>query len=151
MPEHTFLLLPDLDTGYADYMRFLNDPRAIEIKDDLLDCVWDTLTWIPSVNPSNPTRWEGHGLNRFGPTVINREGAAKAAAVFGSWAALLAEGPETLELRGCWIRVGGEPETEGHYERLRFSRDSVVGAFRAIAEYAEKAKTGKFYLLHLGV
>lgn len=152
MPHHDFLLLPESGNNYADYMKHINSPDAIKVDDSLLvRALQDTLNWIPSINPANPTEWQGYGLNYYGPTVINRTGAAKASRVFRLWAELLKEGPEELELTGSYEWIEGEAPSTGHYETITTARDTIVNAFLTIATLAERAASGNFYLLHLGI
>src|SRR5262249_46547120 len=142
MPTHDFLLLPEKGGDYSDYMGHFRNPEAIKLDDDIVGYIFDTLKWIPSINPSNPAEWGGLGLNYYGPTVINKPGAATAARIFRLWAALLQEGPETLELTGGfeWTE---DPLTDGRYAAVAARRDSVVNTLQAIAELAEAAAGGE--------
>jgi len=151
MPTHDFLLLPEKDGHYSDYVRYINDPNALRVDDDLVVYIQDTLNWIPTINPANPVEWGGYGLNYYGPTVINKAGAAKMARIFHLWAALLQEGPKDVKLRGGYEWTEGETSSGGRYAVITAPRDSVVKTFRAIAALAEQAASGKFYVLHLGV
>jgi hypothetical protein len=151
MPTHDFQLLPEKGGEYSDYLRYINDPRAVKVDDDLVLYMLDTLQWIPTVNPANPAAWRGRGLNYWGPTVINRAGAGKAASLFRLWAALLQEGPEDVELTGGYEWAEGTAVSEGRYAVVTAKRDAVVRSFHAIAGYAEQAASGEFYVLHFGV
>src|SRR5690348_15303189 len=84
--------------GYADYTHHFHSAEAVRLDDDLVVYMLDTLNWIPTINPSNPTQWKGWGLNYYGPTVISKVGAPKAARIFGLWADLLDEGPDEYSL-----------------------------------------------------
>ena len=150
MPTHDFLLLPEKDGDYSDYMDHLHDANSIKLDDDVVLYIGDTLKWIPTINPSNSAEWAGHGLNYYGPTVINRVGAAKAASIFRHWAALLQEGPEKIALTGDfeWTE---EPSTDGQYGIVEVDRDSVVKTLQGIAGFADQANGGHFFVLHLGV
>lgn len=79
MPAHEFLLLPEKDNDYFGYTNHFNDPNALKLNDDIILYMMDTLRWVPSINPANPNQWGGYGLNYYGPTVINKAGAGKAA------------------------------------------------------------------------
>lgn len=151
MPKHDFVLVPEQNDNYSDYRSHFNDPTALKIDDDLVLYMRDTLRWVPSINPANPKEWGGYGLNYYGPTVINRSGAGKAARLFRLWAALLQEGPETLELTGGFEWVEGEASTSGRYAVIIAPRDSVVKIINDIAAFAEEATSGRSYLLHLGL
>ncbi len=152
MPKHDFLLLPETVDGYSDYMQHFNSPDAVKVDDDVLVCtVLDSLGWIPTINPANPDEWQGHGLNCYGPTIINNAGAIKASRIFHLWAELFVEGPEELKLTGGYEWLEGGEVSSGGYARIIARRDTLVTAFLTIAGYAEKAATGRFYILHLGI
>ena len=150
-PYHDFLLLSRAEHSFSDYMNFINDPRAIQVEDDVLRYLADTLQWIPTYNPAKN---ESHrGLCFWGPTVIHTEGAPAAAAIFGAWATLFGCGPRNLILTGDWTTVEGQPPNEGEFEKLHVDRDDLVGRLRWIADYAKQIveTNGDFFILHLGV
>jgi hypothetical protein len=151
MPTHEFLLLPEKDDGYSGYMGHFNGPNALKLDDDIVLYMMDTLRWIPSINPANPNQWSGSGLNYYGPTVINKTGAGKAARLLRLWAALLQEGPDALELTGLFEQVEGDLSTSGKYAVIAAPRDELVKTLTDIADFAEKATSGRYYLLHLGI
>ncbi len=149
--NHDFFLLSKTEHPFNSYMRFINDPRAIQLHDDLVGYMYDTLVWIPSFNPakSEPST----GLCRWGPTVIDTVGASQAVQIFSSWADLFSVGPGWLRLSGEWSWIEGQPDSGGEYERLEFDRQETVGTLRRLAEYARRvaAGDGDLYILHLGV
>lgn len=151
MPIHEFLLLPEKDSNYSDYIQHFNDPKALKVDDDFVLYIRDTLNWIPTINPANPDEWGGYGLNYYGPTVINKTGAGKAARIFSLWASLLEEGPVEVELTGGYEWGEGEFPPSGHYAIIPAPRDLVVKTFKDIAELAEQATSGNYFVLHLGV
>jgi hypothetical protein len=152
--NHDFLLSPDIGAEY-DYSRVMsNDPDAVQLHDDIIGFMWDTLLWIPTINPCcKPTDrdYTQYGLNRWGPTVINYVGAKKGAAVFRCWAALYVEGPEELELKGPWEWIEGEDAKSGSYAVIRENRDQLVHRLEQIAGYCESAVSGQCYVLHGGI
>lgn len=150
-PYHDFLLLSLTEHRFSDYTRFINDPRAIQLEDDLLRYIANTLEWIPT---HNPAKNESHrGLCFYGPTVIHTEGASAAAAIFCSWADLFACGPKNLIFTGGWAWIEGDPPNEGEYEKLIVDRDDVVGKLQQIANYAKQIveTDGDYFILHWGV
>ena len=151
MPKHDFLLLPEVEGRAFHYADHFHDPRAVKLDDDLVLYMLDALNWIPSSNPSNPGEWCGYGLNYFGPTVIDKRGAEKAAQVFRLWAALFEAGPEQLELTGSFEWIEGGRPAEGRYATFTEVRETVVESLRNIAALADKAATGPIVLLHLGI
>ncbi|MCC9608872.1 hypothetical protein LOC68_08090 [Blastopirellula sp. JC732] len=151
MPTHKFLLLPENEGDYAAYAQHVSDPRALKVSDDLIRYMLDTLNWIPSINPANQAAWNGYGLNYYGPTVINKTGAPKAARIFLMWGSLFQEGPDKIELTGSYQWLEGAPESSGQYEKITMPRESIAKTILDLAELAEGAISGEFYLLHVGI
>lgn len=149
--NHDFLLLDRAVDGEWALTRFIHDPRAIYLHDDLLRYMLDTLKWIPTYNPS--TKKACCGLNMWGVTLIEHDGAVIAERVFRSWASLFKNGPCMLELTGAYCWVEGEPEATGQYERIQFVRDDTVGVLQTLADYAAQIQMskGRLYLYHGGV
>jgi len=86
------------------------DPDALVIHDEVLGLLWQALEFIPSYNPclGEPM----HGLNRWGLTTINGEGATVAAQVFRARADLYAAGPPQLRIVGPVFSTTHEPDDE---------------------------------------
>jgi hypothetical protein len=159
--DHDFLLLDRETDGEWEVGRFLHAPRSVQLHDDLVRYMADTLAWVPTFNPA---RREPHkGLCMWGPTTIEAEGAAIAGRVFRAWADLFALGPPVLVLTGnfSWVAEGEAPHSEaeqvtpleGGYDRLEFDREVVVGVLRRLAEDCERVRLagGRLYLFHHGV
>lgn len=177
--DHDFLLL-DHDTSLDDasLVSFLRDPRALHVHDILFGYMQDSLAFIPAFNPS--LREQHQGLNRWGLTVIRREGAEVAARVFQSWADLFAAGPPRIFLTGPYIFPSEEPddgETEldttpppipepppdpariyvhhdyrGNHLRFDFDRESAVALFRQLADFCARITAdNRLFLLHIGI
>lgn len=149
--NHDFLLVARKEYEYSEYMNFINDPNAIQIHDDLLGYVADTLKWIPTYNPAKSEKCVG--LCWYGPTVIKSEGAKIAARIFRAWAELLSCGPKKIQLTGSWGVEEGRPSSEGEYEKLKVDRDGMVRKMKALAAIADQVGESKdeLYILHLGI
>ncbi|CBN54986.1 MULTISPECIES: hypothetical protein [Kamptonema] len=160
--DHDFLLLPEGKVNYTDYAKYfrrscdLNSSRLI-IDYDLISYLNDTLKWVPTLNPANPKdnlkEWQGYGLNLYGPTIINKQGAEVFHHVVWSWAQLFSKAPAKLQLTGSWMSdIDDEGvESEPYYEQLEFDRDMVVNNLITLATYADKTCSGDFFILHLGI
>ena len=159
--EHDFLLLDRELDGDSELSRFIHDPRAVHLHDDFVRYLSDTLSWIPTFNPS---RREPHcGLCMWGMTTIEAQCAPLAERVFRGWAELLALGPAELSLTGnfAFAADSGEPapvgervtQLEGGYHRLSFDRDETVRVLRQLAAYSRAVANanGRLYILHIGV
>jgi len=146
-----FLLLSLAEHPITSYGKFVNDPRAVRLHDDLLGYLWDSLVWLPSYNPAK--REPTTGLCRWGPTLIRAEGAVTARRVFTAWADLFDAGPPVLRLTGDWTSVEGEPPHGGGSERLEFDREETIDRLRLLAGSADQVAGSRHDLdiLHLGV
>lgn len=143
--DHDFILLDRTTDGEWELTRFIHHSRAIHLHDDFVRYLFDTLKWIPTHNPS--TNSPCHGLNMWGPTLIEEEGAVAGERLFRAWARVMENGPGTLEL------TGGYSEDTGRYEQLQYSRDETVRVLDTLADYCaevQKAK-GRLYIYHGGV
>jgi hypothetical protein len=149
--NHDFFLLSKTEYPFASYMRFINDPRAVQLHDDLVGYMYDTLEWIPSFNAAKGE--PSTGLCRWGPTVIRTDGAFQAVQIFFSWADLFSVSPKLLRLTGGWSWTEGQPDSGGKDERLEFDRQETVGTLRRLAVHAKRAAAvdSDFYILHLGI
>lgn len=112
---------------------------------DLIRYMNDTLNWIPAYNPA--TSQPCSGLNMWGVTLIEQDGAATGESVFRAWARLLQNGPAIIQLTGAYS------EDTGSYEQLRYSRDDTVRVLNTLAEYCVQVKVanGLLYIYHGGV
>jgi hypothetical protein len=148
--NHSFFLVRTDEFLPMAFGHFVPLPGEVEIHDDLLRYMGDTLAWIPA---HNPARGEPCiGLCMYGPTTIHSEGARVAMTVFSAWANLFSLGPRDLDLTGAYGWAGDDPSA-GEYERLRLDRDVMCAHLRALAQYSEKVwlGNGELYLLHIGI
>lgn len=140
--NHDFLLLSTRECRYTDYMKWINDDRAILIHDDIMNYMHDTLKWITCYNPARKMM-RHKGLNFYGPTVIKKDGAVDAQKVFITWATLFSAGPKRIKLTG-----------EGaDLSCITINRDEVVENLRTLAKYSKSVANsdGSLFLLHLGI
>lgn len=150
-PWHDFLLLKEGERSYQDYWDLFHDPRSIRLSDDLYQYIYESLTWIPTLNPGHLEI--DYGLHTHGPTIINKVGAQVFQRVFAAWAALFSNAPEQILLKSQEVaetRNNGDYEYEVHYW-YEVERDPFLRLLNTLAEYGEKAQTGEYYILHLGV
>ena len=159
---HDFWLFEEGVRSYVDHSDLLPRKDApVRIDDGLLRYFVDTLSWIPTCNPMK-IEVPCHGLNLYGPTIINQTGGDAFHRVCLSWVQLFASGPEHLSLRGPFMWQWPFDEEEhvlrenqlhllGHYERLEVDRDWLLQALTTLADFGKQAATGKFFILHLGI
>ena len=151
MLTHDFMLIPESNSDRSDYSAYRRGPGGIRIHDDLVTYLWDTLAWIPTINPTILDAGKGTGLNYHGVTVIRGSSADKASRIFSLWADILGEGPETVELTGAFEWEDGQDIANGRYALIKMNRDEIVASLRTVAEYLRKAAGGGFCVLHFGV
>ncbi len=149
--NHDFLVLPDDGDRWQQLQSHFNDPAAVTLHDDVLHFFQDTLLWIPSENPANPSEWSGYGLNWYGPTAITGPGARIAAEVFAAWANLLSRGPTRITLTGQYTWTNGESPTSGSYQKIAVDRDEITAKCRAISDLAVRAVEEGQWLAHFGI
>ena len=152
-PYHDFWLLHGEPRDAAELWGRKDAP--VRLSDDLVSYLWDTLQWVPTLNPSHSPHLQGSGLNRWGATAVAGDGARMLAQLARRWAALfeLAPGP-TIRLTGSFqFQLGddGQPAGEGGYVVLLADRDRLVGQLGMLAQMADQASQGDHFLLHLGV
>ena len=126
--NHDFLLLSAREHRYIDYLKWINNPNAIQIHDDVMQYMEDSLNWIRCYNPAQ--KMTTHlGLNFYGPTVIKSDGAVDAEAVFNTWARLLSTGPISYKLTG------------------------LVASLITVAKYSKSVANSndELFILHLGM
>jgi hypothetical protein len=159
--NHDFWLFREGERACTDYSDLLLRRDApVSIDDEVLRYFVDTVIWIPTFNPAKDER--GHGLNWWGPTVIDQVGGDLFHRIFTLWAQIFACGPKLLRLHGLfsWRWPYDESEhlvsedelhTMGRYMQLEVDRDSFVQQLTTLAQFGAQASTGKFFILHLGI
>ena len=148
---HDFLLLSRDEFRSVEYTKFIHDPRAVQIHDDFLRYIGDTLSWIPTVNATVDTEERGFCLH--GATVLLGDGAVIAFQVFEAWRKLLSCGPRRIQLTGGWMTVEGSASHDGEYEQLQFDRDELVKRLDTLKDWARAVSDskGSMLMLHVGV
>lgn len=154
--NHGFVLADYKTDNEYSLGKFNHNPHAVYLHDDFISYVWDTLLWIPTMNPS--TNQSSYGLNRWGHTLIECEGAQIASRVFMAWSQLLAIGPSELELTGLFvlppkeeIRMPNDPY--GYYDKINYDRDNLLTVINQLVIWCNLVSnsTGEMYLHHGGI
>lgn len=153
--EHEFFLVTHNEyeeISYdGDYLSSSDPENIISIHDDIIQYIYDTLRWIPSINPAMNYE-KGHGLNNFGITLFDKEGAEVILKIAKAWADLISSGPSTLRLTGNygWI-TNDDNITEGGYEIIDVDREELIWNFRKLQLFSEKVISDKYFILHHGI
>jgi hypothetical protein len=140
------------EKGYDGYYLPNEDlSNVIVIYDEIIQYIGDTLAWIPSINLCNNYK-KGFGINNYGITLFDKEGASVIVNIAKAWADLLSNGTDILTLTGnyCWTKNDkGIPE--GKYETMEVNRNELVENFRKLQLFSEKVILGDYLILHLGI
>jgi hypothetical protein len=151
--EHKFILVPkpiDYQALMQSNEEIPNIIDSVDIPDDLVQYIADSLKWIPSKNPAKSISKEERGINYYGITLFDQSSAKVMKSVFTSWHSLFANAPENLELTGAFM-VSSSKRKLGEYERLVFDRDEILGLLERLVSMAEKLEDGHLYLYHWGI
>lgn len=153
--NHEFFLVSHKDyeeMSYdGDYLSLSNLDNIISIHDDIIQYINDTLRWIPSINPAMNCE-KGFGLNNYGITLFDKEGAEVIVKISKSWADLFSNGPSMLKLTGNygWV-TNTKGIEEGKYEVIDVCRDNLIESFRKLQLFSEKVISDKYFIFHHGI
>lgn len=156
-PYHHFWLLTEGEVSYRDYWPWVGRRDApVHISYAVLAYFSETLEWVPTINPAarleDGTCRSGHGMNLFGPTVINKDGGALFARICDGWARLFACGPERINLyMGLSTDVDEHGNETTTLNKPCVPRDELIRDLETLADFGRKAAIGEFFILHLGV
>ncbi|MEC4987985.1 MAG: hypothetical protein SAJ37_04480 [Oscillatoria sp. PMC 1068.18] len=149
--NHTFFLVKQSETDFRKYLTAKSD---INLHDDLLRYMIDTLYWIPSANFSGWKKKPSQGLSMWGSTIIEGEGLNILFKIMNAWINLFSCSPPKLKLTGPWtehLDDEGNVEGEGYYSTLELDRDEIIKNLEKLADYAQKASNEGHYILHIGI
>ncbi len=120
---------------------------AVEIHDDLIRYMYDTLKWVPTYNTAN--RKFDFFINLYGITLIDKRNAVWIKNIFNAWASLFSYAPEHFELTGGYYTIEGKEE--GGYEIIKVDRNEIVITLKKIASFAERTMESNMLILHNGI
>lgn len=162
---HDFVLLNKNEFSYDDCCELVGKvSHDVSIHDDLIIYFNDFLKWIPTYNPSLKVRHTG--LNYYGVTVIDGDGAKEAFQLFSSLVNILKLSPKVLTLTGEYTFIHAyddviDPnenvdrilrQTAG-YEKIVMQKSEVIRQFEILAELMRKVidSNNALYVLHFGI
>lgn len=153
--NHEFFLVANdeykeqLYEGY--YLPVEDSSDHILIHDDIIQYMRDTLTWIPSINPAMNYE-KGFGLNNYGITLFDKDGAEIIFKVAKAWEDLFSNGPSILKLTGNYGWVTDDMGvTDGNYEIIEVDRNELVASLRKLQLFSDKAIYDRYFILHHGI
>lgn len=127
--------------------------NCVLIHDDIIQYINDTLRWIPSINPGNGYE-KGFGLNSYGITLFDKEGAEVIFNIAKAWADLFSNGTPTLKLKGSYYWTKNDNgDLDGEYEIVDVNRNELVSDIRKLQSFAEKIiqNLDKYFIVHFGI
>ncbi len=119
---------------------------VVEIHDDLIRYMYDTLKWIPI---QNITVDSDFFINLYGITMIDKKNALWIKKIFKAWSDLFAHAPENFELTGNYYTI--EETGEEGYETIKINRSELINTLNKITSFAEKVTKGDMLILHNGL
>jgi len=114
----------------------------IGLKDNIVEYIYDSLTLIPSKNPSLPGMPKEIGLNNTGVTLFDEHSAASLISIFTNWRDLFKNDPTIIEK----LIFFDEDE-----DTLSFERDDTITRFEKIISMSKQLSEGKYYIYHCGI
>ena len=153
---HEFYLIKK--TEKQDDVFFLNFYRNREnLKDIIVDSIsvdiqvieyiFDSLTWIPCMNPAFPGNPQQVGINHIGITLFDEHSAASLISIFTAWIDLFKNGPSVIQKLIYFLDYQENPD-EG---LLSFERDATIEKFEKIISMSKQLSEGNYYIFHCGI
>lgn len=96
-PNHKFFCLRKGERRYDNFTDFFHAAPDVEIHDDLIRYIDDTLLWVPCTHLCGRKKKMTYGLMLYGNTIIKQEGAEIFGPVIESWANLFSKAPSKFE------------------------------------------------------
>ncbi|MBW4497909.1 MAG: Coagulation factor 5/8 type-like protein [Oscillatoria princeps RMCB-10] len=151
-PNHKFFCLRKGEKRYEKFTEFYRAAPDVEIHDDLIRYINDTLLWVPCTHLSGLKKKMSYGLMLYGDTIIKQEGAEIFGHVIESWANLFSKAPSKFELTGGVMVQSDRRLTDPmEFYKIEIERDVVVENLRTLANYAKQAAAGDYFILHIGI
>ena len=153
--EHEFFLVSNT-VAYQDLILMRNNEKnldiidSLDLPDDLIQYIADSLNWIPCKNPAKSMIKEEEGINYYGVTLFDQTSAATMKSIFTAWHSLFTNSPETLELTGEFIHSSNK-KLLGERERLVFRRNDVLELLERLLSMIVRLEEENLYLYHLGI
>ncbi|WP_042473710.1 hypothetical protein [Bacillus ndiopicus] len=150
---HEFFLIKKTETQDDDFFDkfwskidnhkdIIVDYITIEIK--VFDYIFDSLTWIPCMNPAFPGNPKQVGINHIGLTLFDENSASSLISIFTAWIDLFKNGPSVIKRLIYFHEYSDE-------DLLTFDRDDTIENFKKFIDIAKQLSDGKYYLYHWGI
>lgn len=125
-----------------------NKVEKVEISDEIMEYIKDTLEWIPAYSVDAFEKI--NGLDYFYCTVIHKNGATTLKNVLEGWISLFKNSPQCLRLRGELVMEEGE-ESWSH-RVIDINRDELICEFSKLVAFSVKVINSEEYcIFHMGI
>jgi len=120
---------------------------SISVDINVIDYIFDSLTWIPCMNPAFPGNPQQVGINHIGITLFDEHSAASLISIFTAWIDLFKNGPSVIQKLIYFLDYQENPD-EG---LLNFERDATIEKFEKIISMSKQLSEGNCYIFHCGI
>ena len=120
---------------------------SISVDINVIDYIFDSLTWIPCMNPAFPGNPQQVGINHIGITLFDEHSAASLISIFTAWVDLFKNGPSVIQ-KLIYFLDYHENSDEG---LLSFERDATIEKFEKIISMSKQLSEGNCYIYHCGI
>ncbi len=150
---HDFYLIKKTETQDEDFFEYFWRDKEhykdlivdyIGLEDNIVDYIYDSLTWIPCRNPCLPGMPKHIGFNNIGVTLFDEHSATSLISIFTAWSDLLKNGPKEI-LKMIYYHNYSEDEL------VRFDRDYAIAKFEKFSSISKQLSEGNYYIYHCGI
>ncbi len=150
---HDFYLIKKTETQDEDFLKYFWRDKEdykdliveyIGLEDNIVEYIYDSLTWIPCRNPSLPGMPKQISFNNIGITLFDENSATSLISIFTAWSDLLKNGPKEI-LKMIYYHNYSEDEL------VRFDRDYAIAKFEKFSSISKQLSKDKYYIYHCGI
>ena len=120
---------------------------SISVDINVIDYIFDSLTWIPCMNPAFPGNPQQVGINHIGITLFDEHSAASLISIFTAWINLFKNGPSVIQKLIYFLDYHENSDDD----LLSFERDATIEKFEKIISMSKQLSEGNCYIYHCGI
>lgn len=132
----------DFGMNRDNYKDIIVDYTTLDI--NVCDYIYDSLTWIPCMNPAFPGNPKQVGINDIGITLFDEHSASSLISIFTAWRDLFKNGPSVIQKLIYFHEYSDD-------DFLSFDRDDTIEKFEKIIDISKQLSDGEYYLYHCGI
>jgi hypothetical protein len=148
--NHDFQVIDTDSFSLKKQKEYMKD-KKVELHDDFLCYISDSIKWIKSFNPARKEVTTGLCWN--GPTIISFQNIKKFEKIIMAWITLFENAPSKIHLCGSYGWIEGEPIERGSYQNLIFEKKEILKKLEVLVSLCKIVinDKGKTCLLHYGI